>query len=202
MTKYVIQSGGVERFPHKLMKFNEKIFSNFTNRDNANPVKILVCFFALPREDWEDKYEAYKINLQNNDSIQIKIEVATPDEFVAQCEKAEIIFLSGGDDDLLKCRLSQFDIPKIWEGKVIATSSAGSSYLAESFWTCDWRQNRDGKGIIPIRFIPHYKSETYGKDDIRGPIDWKLAYKELEEYGDKNLPIHALKEGDFIVFDK
>ena len=39
-------------------------------------------------------------------------------------------------------------------------------------------------------------------DDPRGPIDWGKAHEELAEFGDKNLPIHALEEGDFIVFKK
>jgi hypothetical protein len=60
----------------------------------------------------------------------------------------------------------------------------------------------DGLGILPIKFIPHYKSETYGNDDTRGPIDWEKAYEDLADYGDKSLPIQALEEGDFVVLEK
>jgi hypothetical protein len=56
----------------------------------------------------------------------------------------------------------------------------------------------DGLGILPMKFIAHYKS-SYGGNDPRGPIDWDKAYSELSKYGDTSLPIHALEEGHFIV---
>jgi hypothetical protein len=31
---------------------------------------------------------------------------------------------------------------------------------------------------------------------------FQKAYKDLEEYGDTTLPIHALKEGEFVVIEK
>jgi hypothetical protein len=83
---------------------------------------------------------------------------------------------------------------------VVIGSSAGSNALVKCFWTCDWRQVKEGLGILPIKFIPHYKS-AYGEGDPRGPIDWIQAYNELAEYGDQSLPIHALEEGDFIIID-
>jgi len=59
----------------------------------------------------------------------------------------------------------------------------------------------DGLGIFPIKFIPHYKS-NFGSEDPRGSINWKKAYEELKDFGDTNLPIHALEEGDFVVIEK
>lgn len=59
----------------------------------------------------------------------------------------------------------------------------------------------DGLGILPIKFIPHYTSD-FGSGGSRGTVNWDNAYKELEEYGDKSLPIHALEEGDYIVIEQ
>ena len=112
-----------------------------------------------------------------------------------------MVMIMGGDDTLLQHWLKQFDVPKIWEGKIIATSSAGSNALVKHFWTCDWRECKDGLGILPIRFIPHFDSD-FGSDDPRGPIDWKKALKELINYGDKSLPIHAPKEGDYVIINE
>lgn len=49
-------------------------------------------------------------------------------------------------------------------------------------------------GVLPIKFLAHFKSH-YGDIDSRGPIDWDKAYRDLENYGDKSLPIFALEEG-------
>jgi len=56
----------------------------------------------------------------------------------------------------------------------------------------------DGFGILPIKFLPHFKS-SFGHDDPRGPIDWDKAYEELKNYKE-DLPIYALEEGEFKVF--
>ena len=59
----------------------------------------------------------------------------------------------------------------------------------------------DGLGILPVKFFSHYQSD-YGNDNPRDPIDWQKGYEELKNYGDTSLPIHALKEGEFIVIEK
>ena len=95
--------------------------------------------------------------------------------------------------------MRQYDTTKLFKDKVVATNSASSDMLATHYWTCDWRQCGDGFGILPIKFIPHYKSD-FGDDDPRGPIDWDRAYKELRSYKDKGLPIVALEEGEYKVY--
>jgi hypothetical protein len=97
--------------------------------------------------------------------------------------------------------LRKFDLAELFKDKVIATNSASSNLLVANYWTCDWRQCGDGFGILPIKFIPHYNS-AFGDDDPRGSIDWEQAKRELEEYGDKTLPIYALEEGEYKVFEQ
>lgn len=200
MTKYILNSGNVKSYPDKLRNYNKEVFRSFSERKDDTPIKVLMCFFAMPRERWEEKFEVYKNNLKNDVPQELEIKMAEPQDFEKQCEWTDLIFVSGGDDELLVYRFSKFDIPNIWDGKVVTTSSAGSDYLVKHFWTCDWRDVMDGSGILPIKFIPHYKSD-YGSDDPRGKIDWEKAYKKLENYGDKNIQIYALEEGDFAVFE-
>ncbi|MCX6793116.1 MAG: Type 1 glutamine amidotransferase-like domain-containing protein [Candidatus Falkowbacteria bacterium] len=128
-------------------------------------------------------------------------QMALPDTFEEQVKNADVINIKGGDDHLIQYWLKQFNLSEVFKDKVIVTNSAGSNVMVKHFWTCDWRKNMDGLGILPIKFISHYKS-NYGDDDPRGVIEWEKAYKELESYGDKSLPIYALEEGDFIVIEK
>lgn len=198
MTKYIINSGGSRNNPDKAKLSIAEIVKDLGDKPN-----ILFCFFAQKREDWEicykEKLDGFKQMMPDN--IEPEFDLAFPDKFVEQVTKADAIMIFGGDDHLVQYWLKQFDIPKIWQGKTVFTSSASSDALAKHFWTCDWRQSMDGLGILPIKFIPHYKS-NFGADDPRGPIDWDKAYNELENYGDKNLPIHALEEGEFIIIEK
>jgi peptidase E len=198
MTKYILDSGGLRGNPDKYKKYLAEVVKDL----GSNP-KILLCFWAQKREDWETAYMEKSAALPElmPKGVKASFTMAMPDEFEEQVQNSDAIIIHGGDDTLVQYWLSQFDLKKLFAGKVVAGSSAGSDVLVKHFWTCDWRQCKDGLGLVDIKFIPHYNSE-YGADDPRGPIDWEQAYKELEDYGDKNLPIHALEEGEFIVIEK
>lgn len=198
MTKYILNSGGSKNYPAKAALFYGEIVKNLGRQP-----RILLCFFAEKREEWENKFSNYLPRLKElvEPGIEPVIELAFPDEFAEQMNDNDAIIIHGGDDHLLQYWLRQFDLPALWQGKVVAASSAGSDALASHFWTCDWRRCMDGLGILPIKFIPHYRSVFYGADDPRGPIDWQQAYHELAEYGDNSLPVYALEEGDYQIFE-
>jgi hypothetical protein len=195
MTKYFLNSGAVRHHPERAKKF----FAEMVKELKGDP-RFLVCLFAQPREDWEKKFSEYTDEFFPQ-GVKPIFDLAFPATFAEQIKKADVIYICGGDDHLIQYWLRKFDLPKIWEGKIIATSSASSNAMAKSFWTGDWRQGGDGLGILPIKFLAHYKS-SYGADDPRGPIDWDKALAELKNYGDADLPIYALEEGDYVVIEK
>lgn len=197
MAKYVLNSGSVGNYPELAKKFFTEVV-----KDLGKSPKLLICCFAQPREDWEEKFAN---DTKNTDffpeDVNPVFELAFPETFKKQIGECDAMYIHGGDDHLVQYWLRQFDLPKIWDGKVVATNSASSNALGEHFWTCDWRRVMDGFGILPIKFLSHYESD-FGVDDPRGPIDWKFAYKELESYKDSSLPIHALREGEYVVIEQ
>ncbi len=197
MTKYILNSGGVSNNPELAKKFFAEIFKGLGSQP-----RLLVCLFSRGREYWDGKFiqEQENIPKLSPDGVSPILELAFPDLFEQQLKSTNALLIYGGDDHLLQYWLRKFDLPKIWDGKVVATSSAGSDAMVKYFWTCDWRENIDGLGILPIKFLPHFKS-AYGNDDSRGPIDWDKAYEELKKYKE-DLPIYALTEGEFVVIEK
>lgn len=195
MTKYVLNSGGWHNYPDRAKEFFGEVFKNASK----NPI-VLVCLFAVPREDWDARFASSveRITSVSPEGITPTFELALPDTFAQQIANAEVVSINGGDDHLLMFWLKQFDLPKIFDNKTIATSSASSHALSIHFWSADWRTCLDGLGILPIKFLAHFKS-TYGSIDQRGPIDWAAANAELEKYGDTKLPIHAMEEGRFVI---
>lgn len=178
MTKYILNSGGAKNYPDLAKKFLAEIVKNLGN----NP-RFLICYFAQPREDWDKKFSEDKegrFKMFPEGVIPV-FELAFPETFEEQIKNSDVVYIHGGDDYLLQYWLRQFNIPKIWEGKIIATSSAGSDALSKYFWTCDLRKCVDGLAILPIKFLPHYKS-SYGSEDSRGHIDWNKALQELKGY--------------------
>lgn len=197
MTTYILNSGGIKDSKDHGRAFFRRVVQGFGNTPD-----ILFCFFAQPREDWEEQFPQYasRFAAQLEQGVEPHFELAFPAKFVEQIKACDIVYIPGGDDYLTQFWLKQYDLPKLWEGKVVATSSAGSNAMATHAWTCDWRQCIDGLGILPIKFLPHYQSD-YGSTDPRGPIDWEEAKQELAEYGDKSLPVYALNEGEYKVFE-
>lgn len=143
MTKYILNSGAVSNYPYKATKFFQKL----TKGLGSNP-KILLCYFAQPSEEWEDKFAEDSVKYKDffEDGIHPKFEMAFPDSFEKQLQNSDALYIRGGDDHLIMYWLKQFDVSKIWEGKTVATSSASSHALSKHFWTCDWRKCIDGFG--------------------------------------------------------
>jgi hypothetical protein len=197
MTKYVLNSGGLGKHPELKKKFHLELVKDL----GENP-HFLICSFAQPREEWEGRFQGYSDAIAEDmpQNKKPSFTLAMPDEFVEQCKKADVIYFNGGDDHLVQYWMKQYNLAELFTDKVVATNSASSNMLSTHYWTCDWRQCADGLGVLPTKFIPHYLSD-FGDDDPRGPIDWEKAYKDLADYGDTSLPIHALEEGDYVVFE-
>ena len=149
MTKYILNSGGSSSYPEKAAEFFNEIVKDL----GENP-QILFCFFAEKRENWEEKFEKYRDSFieKMEEGIKPQFELAFPDDFIEQVKNNDAIIIWGGDDTLVQYWLGKFNLPEIFEDKVVASSSAGSNALAESSWTCDWRKCIDGLGIVPIKF--------------------------------------------------
>jgi hypothetical protein len=198
MTRYILNSGGLRNKPELAKLF----FAEVVKGLGPQP-KILICFFAVLRESWEQKFGEYSQSYaaMSPEGVSPVFELTLPETFAEQMHASDAIIIQGGDDHLIQYWLKQFDLPQLWEGKTVAGSSAGSDALVTHFWTGDWRTTMNGLGLVPIKFIAHYESQ-YGENDPRGPINWKKAYEELKNYGDQTLPIYALHEGNFVVIEK
>lgn len=134
------------------------------------------------------------------DGVEPVYELAFPDTFVEQVAAADIIYCHGGDDHLAQYWLAKLNAVAVWQGKVVGTNSATTHALSTYFWTCDWRELKEGLGILPIKAIAHYESD-YGRDDPRGLIDWERAKQDLKNYGNQTLSVHALPEGEYVVIN-
>lgn len=198
MTKFLLNSGGIKNNSAAKRRFHIAMIEGV----EVAP-KILLCNFAQGREYWEAKFQGYCDSILQ-DVIEVakpEFRLAMPEEFVEQCKWADIIYFHGGDDHLITYWMKQFNLAEIFNNKTVATNSASSNMLSTHYWTCDWRMNMDGLAILPIKFISHFKSD-FSKGDPRGPIDWDQARLDLEAFGDPDLAIYALREGEFVVIDQ
>lgn len=198
MTKYILAGGADRKFPSYGRNLAVEVFKSI-----KKPTKILSCFFAAPREDWEGKFAERQEWFHDTFGEDAKIVLAMPDTFLAQIKEVDIIYLHGGDETLLAHYLDGYGgLGQAWQGKIIVGTSAGAEYLARDYWTCDWRQVKTGKGLVDLHVITHFDSEEYGKSDSRGPIDWEAAQDELQATLEPGEEITILREGEFVVVER
>jgi hypothetical protein len=198
MTKYILNSGGLKANTERSKAYFAELLEGLGNKP-----KLLWCFFATLPDDCEVRFERYTKLFESRmpENVHPLNENARVESFEEQVKKADAIYLHGGRIAPLYEILEKYDIAQLFAGKSVGTNSASSMVLAEAAWSCDEREATKGLGFFPFKYLAHYQSD-YGADDPRGPINWDQAYKDLEEFGDVNLPMHALKEGEFIIIKK
>ena len=88
MTKYVLNSGGIGNDPELAKRFFAEVTKNMGDRP-----KMLLCFFAKPREDWEagftEDIENSKIFMPD---IKPLFEMAMPNKFEEQLQQNDAVY--------------------------------------------------------------------------------------------------------------
>jgi Peptidase family S51 len=195
MTTYILAGGndrGNPSYGPALAREIRKVLSG--------DISILSCLFAIPREDWERTFPEREQWLRQTLGENVSVTMALPGSFTEQVLASDVVYIYGGDNALLSYYLGNNEgLPMLLQDKVVVGSSAGANFLSAHFWTCDWRETRKGSGLTSLNVIPHYKSETYGKNDPRGPINWRRAAQELGEFVGGEAMVTLLREGEFVV---
>ena len=196
MKKYILEGGNYLKYPEKVKAFFSEALKGLGNEPT-----ILWCLFASEVTDRHERYKKYTSETTNYAfpaGVQPKHLEANEEDFVEQVARADFINIQGGSTIVLKTALEAYDLEKLFEGKVVGGHSAGAHVFADTYWSPGFREFGNGFGVLSIKTLTHFKSD-FGSDDPRGPIDWEAAHEELKNYGDPDLPIYALEEGEFVV---
>lgn len=114
MTKYVLNSGGLRNNIPGAKRFVAELVQDL----GQNP-KVLFCFFAQPRELWEEKHAEFQVGFTEWLPLGISavFDLAFPASFAQQISESDVVYIHGGDDHLVQYWLRQFDLSKIWGGE-------------------------------------------------------------------------------------
>lgn len=166
----------------------------------SRPVKLLSCFFSMPKQDWEEKFEGFKPFFMRAFGEDVEYELADPDKFIEQIQRSDVVYLHGGSSHRLKTVLARYgNLEAHFRGKTIIGSSAGANYLSAVGWSPSLREVIIGSGIVPWNVIVHYGS-SFADDEVMGPIDWQEARRQLKGVLPQDSKITPLYEGEFIVY--
>jgi peptidase E len=195
MTKFVLSSGGIKKTPN-FKKFVGDIFDG-----SGSSPKVLLCFFAEPREDWEDKFMSFSKLIKESVKQRVSPEfiLASQENFKQEVIDSDIIYFYGGDFELLKYRLSQYDLRKLLQNKTVAGSSSGFVIFIKTFFDSDYRKVNYGLNFIPIKTLPHFGEKI--SDPVRGELDWQKAEEELKKAEPTDLEISKIQAGEYQIFE-
>lgn len=192
MTKYFLHGGmtGVS------CENNDNYYKEILN-SVSGPAKVLLVYFAAEKDRWNELAEWHKDKfMAQADGKEIEFQIASDDldEFAKQIKWCDIVYIRGGSTPMLQSQLEKVsNLQELFEGKIVAGSSAGAIAFAKYYYDQDSDKIFEGLDILHVKMITHYLSTgqyaaTSGKDKL----------KMLEDYKEK-LPVYAIKETEFVV---
>jgi len=157
--------------------------------------RVAFCIFAQPESDWRATEQVNRELIQKfAGNTKISFQTMTEDNFSEVSEWADIINLPGGNPFTLKEKLDLCgDVSSLWDGKVIAGSSAGADVLCEKYMFLQEKRIGEGFGWIKASCLPHWRANFDDWNDS----DWNRAEAELL-HQHSTLPVLCIPEGKFI----
>lgn len=155
---------------------------------------ILGVYFASRDEAVAEKFTEDSERMRAyTGSKNIHIELATKENFAEQVQKADVVYIRGGDTQKLHQTLLQYpDLQKMFAGKTISASSAGAYVVSRFYFSNSRNDVFEGLGFVPARFVGHFESETHHDSSAVDPLGAMEAY-------DNDLELIVLKDHEWVV---
>lgn len=190
MNSIFVLCGGYEWKYEKSMKK----LAEFIKKRVSRP-KILDVWFAMEEERYK-KYDNIFVEVYKNNKILFERKISTQDNFIEECEWADVINIHGGSSDLLFPIMQKYDLSVLYENKIVIGSSAGAKFLSSYSPNWDGEGLRGGSKILPLNVIVHYGDEKY----LEGNASWSDVAMEMTK-SQIGLSV-ILKEEDIRAFYK
>ena len=194
MTKFILIGG----YPYKAKDGGKSMCQEAVD-GIKNPVKILLCLYARPKDEWPELFEKNKDFFERNlPNRKLIFTTANENELVSQIKDADILNINGGDTtDLIAGLKKNPGWQNALTNKVVMGSSAGCDILSKYNYDIEtFKCTRiEGSGLVPVKTIVHFESEEY-----KLPISWQEAVQKLKDFKE-NLPIWLLREGEYKVYE-
>lgn len=193
MTKYYLHGGKASVNSEENKKFFQQLVEGFDNT-----VNFVCVYFARDREinkdwNWNIMFEEDMKQISSfcpKTKLNFILASENIDNFSNQLETANVVFLKGGiTPSLYKSLKKVSNLEKLFEGKIIAGSSAGALVFAKYYYDGDYDTYNEGLGILPIKMICHWGEQRHSK------------LEDLKKFGEE-LEIYTIPEEIFFIFEK
>jgi peptidase E len=189
MNKYIFHGGGATQEKNTNETFFAEVVKNI--QDGGT---LLLVYFASRDDDYTERTKFDTEKFTKATLLDINIEVATKENFIAQVKEADAIYLRGGSTDKLINTLREYpDFESVLKSKpkTVAGSSAGAYALSTYFSSHYDDVVANGLGIVPVKVVTHFESKKMPPKP--GAVE---ALRNIAE----ELPLIIVKESEWSVF--
>lgn len=186
MTKYILHGGN----SREINPDNDSFFKEMTLGSKGKTL-VLLNYFSREENEIPELAKQDKARfIANSENKDLEFEIADENKLPEQLKNAYVMYMRGGETEWLVKELSKAqNLEKLFEGKVIAGSSAGVYALVEYSWENDSKRLGNGLGILNFKAFCHY-----------APQDTEIV-KKLLAYKEK-LPLLVLSNYKWVVYYK
>lgn len=195
MTKYILCGGKDRHYP----AFGRALSAEISKTHDK--AKWLSCFFAVPKEEWQDEAKSWEAWLRQTIPQVHSFDYARTDSFLEQIEEADIICLHSGDNATLLESLKQFEhLEQHFKNKIIIGMSAGSNALSSKYWSSTYRKPGQGFSIVNANIMVHF-GVSMMRGSARTAADWGTDRAAFQAYIGPKEKVTTLPEGGFKVYE-
>lgn len=192
MTTYIL-AGGNDRTTPGYGEHLQAEISKYVAKS-----KILSCFYSSPEEAWPEKAAGWENWFRTYFGSDVSYSYARQDIFLAQIDDADVVYLHGGNTQLLFDTLPATDeLISHFAGKIVVGSSAGANALSTNYWSSTQARPLRGLGFTKLNIMVHYGTLSHEKLP-RTPEDWRREEAEFAQHIG-GTEIVKLPEGQFVV---
>lgn len=187
MTTYLLHGGETS----KDLSGNQRFFDSFSELVDKPTVKILLCFWARSRDDWDRLTQRDTAKIAKNTSKQLVFHVvADPQDLYDKIDEFDVLYVAGGSAEPLESLYPELGFLKEkLHGKVYAGSSMGAFMASQSYvLSSDYLNTsttHQGLGLLPIQTLCHW--------EVENRKEFKLGLLDTQ------LPILVLNQAEFVT---
>lgn len=187
-TKYILHGGFTRTDNLENQRFFTECFIDVPQVSN-----VLIVLFASENDGDMEYYENLCGRLKIFSDKELAFEKADRENFISQVEKADVVFLQGGDTNRVLTALKEYsNLKELLIGKTIIGSSAGAYVLGVLGTSHGEVHMREGLGILPLRVVCHYESDRLPPSNT--------SLEEIEK-SEEDLELILLKDYEHQVFE-
>ncbi len=191
MTTYILH-GGYMRDKNQL---NDAFYQRVTELVPDRGTILFVYFAADDESQYQELYLGQKAQMEEFASAKNLTYVCASSKcFLDEVREADAILIRGGSTNKLLAALHRYPkLAPLFNGKIIAGSSAGAYAIATLNYDKSEKAVRSGLGMLPVKVLCHYQSTDPG--NFTGDDAIQIMNSALPE-----LPLVVLKDHEWKEF--